>query len=151
MTAKEHFDRLIEPLRAVARDYGYALTVHGSLERDIDLVAVPWIDSASSAADLAEAIRVKADGYLRPNEQWPRRKTHGRLCWSFHLGGGPYIDLSVMPLTDLYLIALEDIVGHGISLPMAGNYSDEYAHGYARGVDSQRGIALRAIRGESAE
>ena len=28
----------------------------------------------------------------------PGMKPHGRLCWSFHLGGGPYIDLSVMPL-----------------------------------------------------
>ena len=32
--------KLIAPLRAVARQHGYALTVHGSIKRDIDLVGL---------------------------------------------------------------------------------------------------------------
>lgn len=105
-------DRLIEPLREVARRYGYALGVHGSLRRDIDLIAVPWAPIAWSTnpVTLAEAIMEKAaelnDGvaFQKPGEDswWfiagcPGGKPHGRLCWTFHLGGGPYIDLSVIP------------------------------------------------------
>lgn len=41
---------------------------------------------------------------------------------------------------------VDDIMGHGVTLPMAGNYSDEYSRGYARGVDSQRGIAREALK-----
>ena len=32
----------------------------------------------------------------------PGLKPHGRLTWSFHVGGGPYLDLSVMPRAQDY-------------------------------------------------
>ncbi len=95
-----YFARLIDPLRAIARSHGYALATHGSLARDIDLIAAPWVENVSEPQMLAEAIRAEVeriighaflDAYV-----FPLRKPHGRLCWSFHLGGGPYIDLSVM-------------------------------------------------------
>lgn len=33
---------ILPPMRLSAKDGGYAITVHGSLNRDIDLVAIPW-------------------------------------------------------------------------------------------------------------
>lgn len=108
---REYAERLIEPLREVARAHGYALGVHGSLARDIDLIAAPWAKPLSPARVLAEAIQAKAEeitgiayfkdaeGAANPEYKWngsPGHKPHGRLCWSFHLGGGPYIDLSVL-------------------------------------------------------
>ena len=102
------FERLIEPLRAVAWWHGYALGVHGSLERDIDLIAVPWIEDCAPQEVLAEAIRqcaLREIGYawLAAEERdayfqkgCPGAHPHGRRVWSFHLGGGPYIDLSVV-------------------------------------------------------
>lgn len=104
--------RLIGPLRAKARELGYALAVHGTLKRDIDLVAAPWAPEAVEAVVLAEALRATAAEHnggvafqtpVEADDPWhragmPCHKPHGRLCWSFHLGGGPYIDLSVMPL-----------------------------------------------------
>lgn len=103
--------RLIVPLRETAREHGYALGVHGSLARDIDLIAVPWTVEACSQVELAEAIRQKAEevcgfAFINPREKSPYAesgrpgcKPHGRLAWAFHLGGGPYIDLSIMPPT----------------------------------------------------
>lgn len=102
------YDGLIEPLRAVAWWHGYALGVHGSLERDIDLIAVPWIEDCVSQEVLAEALRECAErehgaAFLHPIETdayfqkgCPGAHAHGRRVWSFHLGGGPYIDLSVL-------------------------------------------------------
>jgi len=94
----------IDAMRDAAKAKGYALGVHGSLARDIDLIAVPWSEDAASAEDVAEAIRAAAEKanplgvcFAGDGDTNPRPKPHGRLCWSFHLGGGPYIDLSVMP------------------------------------------------------
>lgn len=98
---RELADILIVPLREVARRYGYALAVHGSLSYDIDLIACPWHDQACSPESLAAAIQeaVKAiTGSAMGEDRCPENKPHGRLAWSFHMGGGPYVDLSVMPL-----------------------------------------------------
>ena len=108
--ARPLYERHIEPLRARARELGYALGVHGTLKRDIDLIACPWIPEAVDARTLAEALLAVAArhneglAFLKPHEDngyfWagcPGNKPHGRLCWTFHLGGGPYLDLSVMP------------------------------------------------------
>lgn len=40
------------PLAEVARTLGYAIAVHGSQQRDLDLVAVPWVEEAVSPDDL---------------------------------------------------------------------------------------------------
>lgn len=93
----------IDVMRDAAQACGYALTEHGSLARDIDLVAVPWTEEAKSADEVAEAIRAAAAGvnngacFEASADKLPRAKPHGRRAWAFHLGGGPYIDLSVMP------------------------------------------------------
>lgn len=105
------YEAMIGPIREKARQLGYALGVHGSLERDIDLIACPWTEEAVPAKELAEAIRQTAAEHnggiafmksLEAEDEFhqngcPGMKAHGRLVWSFHLGGGPYIDLSVMP------------------------------------------------------
>ncbi len=103
---------LIEPLREVAKLHGYALGLHGSRRRDIDLIAAPWAEEASPPRVLAEAIQAKTEelaghafnvdrqGAANPDyfdNGMPGFKPHGRLCWSFHVGGGPYLDLSVLP------------------------------------------------------
>jgi hypothetical protein len=107
----EAYERVIGPLRERARELGYAIGVHGSLARDIDLIACPWTDRASSQAALAfnlqaVAERIWGQAFMNPHEDddyfragCPNMKPHGRLTWSFHLGGAnkAYIDLSVMP------------------------------------------------------
>lgn len=115
---------LVPELQIVARTQGYALLSHGSLERDIDLVAVPWVEEAVAADVLAEAIRERAEkvtgyAFIAPHEEnnFPRQKPHGRLAWSFHLGGGPYIDLSVMSrVVDAvrYEMGVPRLCGHGV-------------------------------------
>lgn len=109
--SREKYELLIGPLRDRARELGYAIGVHGTLKRDIDLVACPWTTEAVDARTLAEALQAVASEINgRASMGWradqppefslngcPGHKPHGRLCWTFVLGGGPYIDLSVMP------------------------------------------------------
>lgn len=108
--ARPIYEKIIEPLRAKALELGYAIGVHGTLRRDIDLIACPWTPLAVDAKTLAEALRLVAlevhgaAFMLAPEEAdpfhqegCPGMKPHGRRTWCFHMGGGPYIDLSVMP------------------------------------------------------
>jgi len=46
----------IEPIRAIARECGYAVGVHGSLKRDFDLIAAPWADQAVAYNVLVERL-----------------------------------------------------------------------------------------------
>lgn len=91
----------IHQLRARARQLGYALGVHGSLKRDIDLIAAPWTEEAVEPATLAEELRAEAErvvgfAVFGPDDSFPRHKPHGRLCWTIHFNG-TYIDLSILP------------------------------------------------------
>jgi hypothetical protein len=100
---------MVPHLTQVARTYGYAIGLHGSMSRDLDLIAVPWTDEAAPAETLVEAIRDAVDGFIRndpPTQEnkyhsqtrSPVDKPHGRRAWSIYFSGRRfYIDLSVMP------------------------------------------------------
>lgn len=93
--------RIIRPLRERAKVFGYAIGVHGSQARDIDLIAVPWIPTALPPDQLAGGLRqVLSKLYpigleVRPGEA--AGKPHGRVCWSWWIRPWTYIDLSVFP------------------------------------------------------
>jgi hypothetical protein len=92
---------LIDPIRKVARQFGYAVAQHGTLARDIDLLAVPWSEEAVDPQLLVEAIAELVKAYEGGrfgiiDGDCPRAKPHGRLAWSIH-GWAFYIDLSIMP------------------------------------------------------
>lgn len=94
-------------LRDRARELGYALGLHGSVVRDMDIMAMPWTDEAVSAEELVAALLEVCGGsipHLGGDERtcWasstePERKPHGRVAWSISFGGHPFVDLSVMP------------------------------------------------------
>jgi hypothetical protein len=99
-------------LLQIAKDHGYALAVHGSLHRDFDLIAVPWIESASSALTLIKAMRLRTRTVTQHEQldrKWhkdcnPTQKAHGRVAYSLHVTNsgmyGGYLDISVMPKRD---------------------------------------------------
>lgn len=98
-------DVLLEPIRTAARAKGYAIALHGSVARDIDLVAIPWTEEACSAHELVEAVAEAirgATGGIGWMEGDPyqtltgEKKPHGRRAWSIYVEG-TYVDLSVMP------------------------------------------------------
>lgn len=83
-----------------ARKHGYALAIHGSVVTDLDLIAVPWTDSAVSAEELRDALirhinRCDADGDTSGDTM--EIKPHGRMAWNLYLDHGAKVDLSVMP------------------------------------------------------
>lgn len=93
-------------LRAAARRLGYALALHGSVKRDVDLVAFPWVEDAAAPDDLAEALlaAMPRGSHLHKTAagaiDWSL-KPHGRRACTIHAPGewyaNTYLDLSVAP------------------------------------------------------
>jgi hypothetical protein len=95
----------------VAKRHGYALAIHGSVARDFDLIAAPWIEEASEPLTLIRAIK-KATRTVTHHEGFdhlvkdcaPTKKPHGRISYSLHVTNsgmyGGYLDISVMPKKD---------------------------------------------------
>lgn len=52
-------------LQKIARDKGYNLLLHGSMDRDMDLVAVPWVNEPYSHLELLQEF----DDYLNGRHQ----------------------------------------------------------------------------------
>ena len=101
---------LYPALEEAANDHGYALSIHGSMARDFDLIAVPWVEEATEPIELILALKKVCGGVFRHvdfddlvEEHKPTVKPHGRMAWSLHLTNdgceGPYLDVSVMPKT----------------------------------------------------
>jgi hypothetical protein len=96
-------DLILDPMRRVAKDCGYAIAVHGSLNRDIDLVAVPWVEGhidepLALARQLASAIAGVTGRCHFHGEVVD--KPHGRKAQSLLVWCGErttHLDLSVMP------------------------------------------------------
>ena len=90
-------------IREVARAHGYALGLHGSMARDLDVIAVPWTEDAKPAEELVAAVVQAIGGVFAPWDEVPDRnpacRPHGRRAWSIYFSGHMfYIDLSIMPL-----------------------------------------------------
>ena len=97
---ERHYRNCLPKLTEVAREHGYAIGVHGSLRRDLDIIAVPWIVEFSKAELLAKALQIAASGSWG---SWKINfKPHGRVCYSLFIGTGAYIDLSVMVVPPLF-------------------------------------------------
>jgi hypothetical protein len=94
-----YYAHLYPILRDVAREHGYTLALHGSMARDLDLIAVPWTDTATDAETLIAAMREATDLFVHPNDRTngPTEKPHGRQAWGLVGTTLGWVDLSIMP------------------------------------------------------
>lgn len=92
---------VLEDLRLAARGSGYAVAVHGSRARDIDMIAIPWTIQADSPDFLVKrlcgVLAGKVGRAVYSKSEWSD-KPHGRRATTIIMPGMcPEIDLSVMP------------------------------------------------------
>lgn len=95
---KRTYKAMLPGLQKAARECGYALAVHGSMSRDLDLIAVPWVEDAKPAAELAFQLAVSCNGLIVGNdfEEPYRRLFHINMPWR-GTENRNYIELSVTP------------------------------------------------------
>lgn len=96
-------DLILPPMRRAAKDVGYAIAVHGSLNRDIDVVAIPWREHGVADPDeLVTMLRgaiAGVTGRCHHRDTWTE-KPHGRRAKTLLIWCGEStadLDLSVMP------------------------------------------------------
>ena len=100
-----------ESLKIIAKEYGFALLLHGSMNRDLDLVAVPWSESVKDDFEMIKEFDRKMQGIHSDDKaHYMFKETHhGRKqyvinlnrggAWNSYIDEQYYIDISIMPTT----------------------------------------------------
>lgn len=88
------YSHRIHEIQEAAHCAGYAIAVHGSLHRDLDVVAIPWTEHALAPKGLIAHFE-NLGFTMKPGD--PVIKPHSRLAYTILLGGSLFMDLSVMP------------------------------------------------------
>ena len=100
-----------EELKIIAKRNGYNLVVHGSMNRDLDLIAIPWEDHISDVDDMIKEFAEYLDAEIMPLSEDQRKCfPHGResrvlnMMRSFTPFGNftedkqYYLDISIIPV-----------------------------------------------------
>lgn len=102
-------------LQEKAKDMGYALVIHGSLNRDCDLIAIPWVDDPVDHFQLIKELDFILTGrteYTKPENYMYSILPGGRHSYVINMNRGGYtsyfdeyvedpqyyLDISVTPL-----------------------------------------------------
>lgn len=78
----------------VARRHGYAIGVHGSMSRDLDLIAVPWVETANEPIDLLKELAEYLGGLYGPFVAKPCGRVSANIRFE---GAWHFIDISFTP------------------------------------------------------
>jgi hypothetical protein len=83
-------------LADIFRKHGYALAVHGSVNTDFDLIAVPWVAGAGDPEAIAAEVNEKfAAKFAR---QDPEVRAHGRIVYKLAMSFADCsLDISFTP------------------------------------------------------
>lgn len=108
------YRELIPRIRAVAKRCGYGIAIHGSMRRDLDIMAMPWEKWARTPEWLVMQISKELLGYTAGRGELRKdgrrcNKPHGRLAYNIILASlwnkkwenkpwpNAFLDISVMP------------------------------------------------------
>jgi hypothetical protein len=96
-------------LKEIAREYGYNLLLNGSMARDLDLIAVPWVDEPKDAFEMIQAFAMAING-IKPADQDTAMFSilpGGRKSYVININRGAhhnmyldeewYVDISITP------------------------------------------------------
>jgi hypothetical protein len=88
-----------QDLKEIALEFGYNLVLHGSLNRDLDLVAIPWSEKLGSVRKMIEKMTKRLGGEILLRGSDKRKtinmygeKPHGRIVYVININREHYID-----------------------------------------------------------
>lgn len=79
---------MFEPLKAIALKYGYNLVLHGSLNRDMDLIAIPWQEQLGCVDEMINEFCDYIGGKI--NNDGLKDAPHGRKWYIIDIYRGGY-------------------------------------------------------------
>ena len=119
-----------EVLKEIAFKYGYNLVLNGSMNRDLDLIAIPWQEKVEPHEPMIKEMADCLGGYVmgekggqtKENFDAFKNKFHGRESWIININRGIsakydgmvvefkehedpqyYIDISVLPIESKWI------------------------------------------------
>ena len=89
---------LWESFRKAALECGWALSLHGSMASDMDMMAMPWVEDAKPIEELIKALSDCIDGTIWKGHHFKPfyGKPHGRITYTLSIYSDYHIDLSIM-------------------------------------------------------
>lgn len=83
-----------QQLKEIALRYGYNLVVHGSMNRDLDLIAIPWEEKVGNPVDMIKEFANILGGKVQDKNPDSlinfAAYHHGRIQWVIDLNRGGY-------------------------------------------------------------
>jgi hypothetical protein len=97
-----------ESLKVIALKYGYNLVLHGSMNRDLDLIAIPWQEKLGDTDEMVNDFATILGGdVMEMTDAQKNCFPHGRISyiininrggdWNNHEDAQYYLDISVTP------------------------------------------------------
>lgn len=124
----------VAAIRKLAMNVGYAIGVHGSQERDLDLIAAPWTSAAVAPSSLMQHIAEGMNGRVLA----PEDKPLGRKSCNIQIDGWfKLIDLSVCPAVPLLVnVGIDEATGADIRADLSASPFQPPAHKVDGGAET---------------
>ena len=89
-----------DDFRQAAMDCGWALGLHGSLASDMDIMAMPWTEKATSADDMIKNILTKCfvGSHIAKFIKTKNEKPNHRVVYTISIFADFYLDINVIEL-----------------------------------------------------
>ena len=89
---------LWEDLRKTALECGWALGLHGSLNSDMDIMAMPWDENAVKPMELMKKLE---DIFTKPDTlcfgiKISKDKPNNRVVYTIHIWADFYLDINII-------------------------------------------------------
>lgn len=109
ISLREYYHAVLKIAKHIGMEKGYAIAVHGSMTRDLDIVAIPWQTGCSTPRQFADSLKNVTGGGKIGFYDKDQKSIHGyfkysiALPLSFESGEMPYIDMTVIPPRKKYV------------------------------------------------
>jgi hypothetical protein len=89
-----------DDFRQAAMDCGWALGLHGSLASDMDIMAMPWTEKATSADNMIKYILTKCfvGSHIAKFIKTKNEKPNHRVVYTISIFADFYLDINVIEL-----------------------------------------------------
>lgn len=85
-----------EDMRNADMDCGWALGLHGSLNSDMDIMAMPWVEGAKPVMEMLESIRDLFTDSCLINIVPSFEKPNNRVVFTMSIWADFYLDINVI-------------------------------------------------------
>lgn len=135
-----------EDLKNAALDCGWALGLHGSLNDDMDIMAMPWVENPKSPDDLVAALCkcFTDDTDLRSTTRVSADKPNNRIVYTLMIWADFYLDINIISPkinpVDLDFEEIRKVIEGGIRV------GDDMAQKERWGTYNRAGIIAQDIK-----